>query len=60
MCRGISQSRGLLTFICLGFWFKGGEIMPSLCIGGLLGGACFAMTGSSPQMGVAVWRFVFP
>ena len=51
--------KGLLTFICLGFWFKGGEIMPSLCIGGLLGGACFAMTGSSPQMGVAVGALCF-
>ena len=33
----------LLTVLCLGMWFKGGEIMPSFCIGGLLGSACFAI-----------------
>ncbi len=51
--------KGLLTFICLGFWFKGGEIMPSLCIGGLLGGACFAMTGMGANVGVAVGALCF-
>ncbi|MEE1296459.1 MAG: chloride channel protein [Bifidobacterium sp.] len=49
----------LLTMICLGFWFKGGEIMPSLCIGGLLGSACFAMTGAEPLTGAALGAIAF-
>ncbi|PKV03101.1 chloride channel protein [Bifidobacterium pseudolongum] len=49
----------LLTVICLGMWFKGGEIMPSFCIGGLLGAACFAMTGTDPLFGTALGSICF-
>lgn len=46
--------KALLTLICLGFWFKGGEIMPSFCIGGLLGASCSFLTGGDPAFGAAV------
>ena len=49
----------LLTVLCLGMWFKGGEIMPSFCIGGLLGSACFAMTGIEPLFGAALGSICF-
>lgn len=44
----------LLTLICLGFWFKGGEITPSFCIGGLLGATCATLVGGDVVFGVAV------
>lgn len=44
----------LLTLICLGFWLKGGEIMPSFCIGGLLGCASTFLTGGSAEFACAV------
>ncbi len=44
----------LLTLICLGLWFKGGEIMPSFCIGGLLGASTTYMTSGSPEFAAAV------
>lgn len=44
----------LLTAICLGVWFKGGEIMPAFCIGGLLGASCVVITGQSAQFGAAL------
>lgn len=46
--------KALLTLICLGFWFKGGEIMPSFCIGGLLGASVTYMAGGSPEFTAAV------
>ncbi|WP_251211755.1 chloride channel protein [Adlercreutzia murintestinalis] len=46
--------KALLTLVCLGFWFKGGEIMPSFCIGGLLGASCSFLTGGDPAFGAAV------
>lgn len=46
--------KALLTLICLGFWFKGGEIMPSFCIGGLLGASVTFMCGGSPEFTAAV------
>lgn len=46
--------KALLTLVCLGFWFKGGEIMPSFCIGGLLGASCTYLTGGDPAFGAAV------
>ncbi|NEG69286.1 chloride channel protein [Bifidobacterium choloepi] len=49
----------LLVVICLGFWFKGGEIMPSLCIGGLLGSSCSIMTGTDPLFGAAIGTMCF-
>lgn len=44
----------VLTLICLGFWFKGGEITPSFCIGGLLGATCASLIGADVSFGVAV------
>lgn len=44
----------LLTSVCLSLWLKGGEIMPSFCIGSLLGAACTYLTGGSPELGAAV------
>jgi H+/Cl- antiporter ClcA len=51
--------KALLTLVCLGFWFKGGEIMPSFCIGGLLGASCSVMTGGEPIFGAAVGVVAF-
>lgn len=51
--------KALLTFICLGFWFKGGEIMPSFCIGGLLGASCSYMTGGDAMFGAAIGVLTF-
>ena len=48
-----------LTCICLAFWLKGGEIMPSFCIGGLLGASCTYLTGGSPELGAAVGCMCF-
>ncbi|RSX55909.1 chloride transporter, chloride channel family [Bifidobacterium dolichotidis] len=49
----------ILSVLCLGLWFKGGEIMVSLCMGGLLGAACAAMTGCSPMFGAALGAMCF-
>lgn len=46
--------KALLTVICLGFWFKGGEITPSFCIGGLLGATFASLLGADVEFGVAV------
>lgn len=46
--------KALLTLLCIGFWFKGGEIMPSLCIGGLLGASCSFLTGGDATFGAAI------
>ncbi len=46
--------KAILTAICLGFWFKGGEIMPSFCIGGLLGASCSYLSGGDAVFGAAV------
>lgn len=51
--------KALLTIICLGLWFKGGEIMPSFCIGGLLGASCSIMTGGDPSIGAAFGAMAF-
>ena len=51
--------KALLTFICLGFWFKGGEIMPSFCIGGLLGASCSHLTGGDAVFGAAIGVLTF-
>lgn len=51
--------KALLTFICLGFWFKGGEIMPSFCIGGLLGASCSFLTSGDAMFGAAVGVLTF-
>lgn len=49
----------VLTLICLGFWFKGGEIMPSFCMGGLLGATCTIMTGGNAEFGAAIGLVAF-
>lgn len=49
----------LLTFVCLGFWLKGGEIMPSFCIGGLMGAACSSLAGYDPLFGAAIGVLAF-
>lgn len=51
--------KALLTLICLGFWFKGGEIMPSFCIGGLLGASTSYLTGGDPVFGAAIGVLAF-
>lgn len=51
--------KALLTLICLGFWFKGGEIMPSFCIGGLLGASSAYLTGADPLFSAAVGTLAF-
>jgi H+/Cl- antiporter ClcA len=51
--------KAFLTLLCLGFWFKGGEIMPSFCIGALLGAACSVMTGGEPIFGATVGVVAF-
>ena len=51
--------KALLTLICLGFWFKGGEITPSFCIGGLLGATCSSLIGGDIVFGVAVGVITF-
>lgn len=51
--------KALLTLICLGFWFKGGEITPSFCIGGLLGATCAMLTGGDVVFGVALGVIAF-
>ncbi|EFA23527.1 chloride channel protein [Bifidobacterium gallicum] len=49
----------VLSILCLGMWFKGGEIMVSLCMGGLLGSACSVMTGCDPLLGAALGAMCF-
>ena len=51
--------KALLTLLCLGFWFKGGEIMPSFCIGGLLGASCSYLTGGDAVFGAAIGVLAF-
>ncbi len=43
-----------LTAVCLGSGIKGGEIMPVLCIGALVGAAWSAMTGEASAFAAAV------
>lgn len=49
----------LLTTVCLGFWLKGGEIMPTFCVGALLGAACVVMTGGDAAFGAAMGSMAF-
>ncbi len=51
--------KALLTLVCLGCWIKGGQIMPALCIGGLLGAATSIMTGGAPPFAAAVGAMSF-
>lgn len=51
--------KALLTVLCLGLWFKGGEIMPTFTIGALLGASCTAMTGGDPGISAAIGLVAF-
>lgn len=51
--------KALLTVVTLGFGFKGGEVMPSLCIGALLGASCAGLLGASPPLAAALGSVAF-
>lgn len=51
--------KALLTALALGFWFKGGEIMPTFTIGALLGASCTVMTGGEASWSAAVGLVAF-
>lgn len=51
--------KALLTVICLGFWLRGGEIMPTFTIGALLGASCTVMTGGDAPLSAAVGLAAF-
>lgn len=51
--------KALLTTLCLGLWFKGGEIMPTFAIGALLGASCTIMTGGEPGISAAIGLVAF-
>ncbi len=51
--------KGLLTVLALGLWFRGGEIMPTLTTGALLGAACCVMTGTDAGFSSALGIMAF-
>lgn len=51
--------KALLTVVTLGFGFKGGEVMPSLCIGALLGASCAGLLGGAPSFAAALGSVAF-
>lgn len=51
--------KALLTIICLGLWFRGGEIMPTFTVGALLGASCTVMTGGDAGWSAAVGLVAF-
>lgn len=51
--------KALLTVLCLGLWFKGGEIMPTFTIGALLGASCTVMTGGEAGCSAAIGLVAF-
>lgn len=51
--------KALLTVVCLGFWLRGGEIMPTFTIGALLGASCTVMTGGDAPLSAAVGLAAF-
>lgn len=51
--------KALLTVICLGFWLRGGEIMPTFTIGALLGASCTVMTGGDAALSAAAGLAAF-
>lgn len=51
--------KALLTVVCLGLWFRGGEIMPTFTIGALLGASCTVMTGGDAGWSAAVGLVAF-
>lgn len=51
--------KALLTVVCLGFWLRGGEIMPTFTVGALLGASCTVMTGGDAGVSAAVGLVAF-
>ena len=51
--------KALLTIVCLGLWFRGGEIMPTFTVGALLGASCTIMTGGDAGWSAAVGLVAF-
>ncbi len=51
--------KALLTIVCLGLWFRGGEIMPTFTVGALLGASCTVMTGGDACWSAAVGLVAF-
>ncbi|MEC4183376.1 chloride channel protein [Adlercreutzia sp. R21] len=51
--------KALLTLLCLGFWLRGGEIMPTFTVGALLGVSCTAMTGGDAGTSAALGLVAF-
>lgn len=51
--------KALLTIVCLGFWLRGGEIMPTFTVGALLGASCTVMTGGAAGASAAVGLVAF-
>ncbi len=49
----------VLTTLALGFWLKGGEIMPTLVAGALLGASCTVFTNGDPGISAAVGMMAF-
>lgn len=51
--------KAVLVVLALGFWFRGGEIMPTLVTGSLVGAACCAMTGVDNGFSAALGVLAF-
>lgn len=51
--------KALLTVVCLGLWFRGGEIMPTFTVGALLGASCTVMTGGEAGYSAAIGLVAF-
>lgn len=51
--------KSILIVLALGFWFRGGEIMPTLVTGSLVGAACCAMTGPDDGFSAALGVLAF-
>ncbi|WP_080797646.1 chloride channel protein [Arabiibacter massiliensis] len=51
--------KALLTVVTLGFGFKGGEVMPALSVGALLGASCAGLIGGAPLFAAAMGATAF-
>ena len=51
--------KALLTVVTLGFGFKGGEVMPALSVGALLGASCAGLIGAAPPFAAAMGAAAF-
>ncbi|WP_417064512.1 chloride channel protein, partial [Gordonibacter urolithinfaciens] len=52
-------AKALLTVVTLGFGFKGGEVMPALSVGALLGASCAGLIGAAPPFAAAMGAAAF-